>query len=167
MGVPGLFGWLRKKYPLIVRPASAGAEEIQGDGDSFCDNLYIDMNHVIHACTHPSWRCTPYLSEEEMFLDMQIYLDHLFNTARPRRLFMVAMDGVAPQAKMNQQRTRRFFSAYREELSKELEIEARIPELPSFDGNVITPSTAFMARLAGMLRAFFAAKLGADPCWAR
>ncbi|BDA50364.1 5'-3' exoribonuclease 2 [Coccomyxa sp. Obi] len=177
MGVPGLFGWLRKKYPLIVRPSSAALENHQGSANGLCDNLYIDMNHIIHACTHPSWRCTPYLSEEEMFLDMQIYLNHIFDTARPSRLFMVAMDGVAPQAKMNQQRTRRFFSAYREELSAQLEAEVRremqavlgpdivIPELPSFDGNVITPGTAFMARLAAMLRAFFATKLQTDPAW--
>ncbi len=55
----------------------------------------------------------------------------------------------------------------RREMGAVLGPEARIPELPSFDGNVITPGTAFMARLAGMLRALFAAKLGADPCWAR
>ncbi len=41
-----------------------------------------------------------------------------------------------------------------------------IPELPSFDGNVITPGTAFMARLAAMLRGFFATKLQTDPAWA-
>ncbi|CAL8464765.1 g4300 [Coccomyxa elongata] len=113
-----------------------------------------------------------------MFLDMQICLNHLFDTARPCRLFMVAMDGVAPQAKMNQQRTRRFFSAYREELSAQLEAEVRremaavlgsktvIPELPSFDGNVITPGTPFIARLAAMLREFLATKLQSDPAWA-
>ncbi len=41
MGVPGLFGWLRKKYPLIVRPASAAAESHENLENSLCDNLYI------------------------------------------------------------------------------------------------------------------------------
>jgi hypothetical protein len=40
-----------------------------------------------------------------------------------------------------------------------------IPPLPSFDGNVITPGTAFMARLSAHLEAFFRQKLGADPDW--
>lgn len=41
MGVPGLFGWLRKKYPLIVRPASAAVESHEDLANSLCDNLYI------------------------------------------------------------------------------------------------------------------------------
>ena len=35
-----------------------------------------------------------------------------------------------------------------------------IPPLPSFNGNVITPGTAFMDRLSQHLRAFLARKLG-------
>ena len=42
MGVPGLFGWLRKKYPLIVRTATE-TESSHGDDKCVCDNLYIGM----------------------------------------------------------------------------------------------------------------------------
>ena len=42
---------------------------------------------------------------------------------RPERLFMIAIDGVAPQAKMCQQRTRRFMSAHTEQLRKGIEKE--------------------------------------------
>lgn len=45
MGVPGLFGWLRKKYPLIVRPASAVLESHQEFGNDLCDNLYIGESY--------------------------------------------------------------------------------------------------------------------------
>ena len=50
----------------------------------------------------------------------------------------------------------------RREMQAVLGPDVVIPELPSFDDNVITPGTAFMARLA----AIFATKLQTDPAWA-
>ena len=40
-----------------------------------------------------------------------------------------------------------------------------IPPLTAFDGNVITPGTPFMARLAAHLRQLIEHKVGSDPDW--
>ncbi|EDK37129.2 hypothetical protein PGUG_01227 [Meyerozyma guilliermondii ATCC 6260] len=114
-----------------------------------------------------------------MFLDVFKYTDRVLMMARPRKVLMIAVDGVAPRAKMNQQRSRRFRSAQEAKIAdeekqrqiKERElrgesIDEAIKGKRSWDSNAITPGTPFMDKLATALRYWVAYKLTSDPGWA-
>ena len=125
------------------------------------------MNGIIHNCTHgnnPDVR----LTEDEMIVKIFSYLDKLFHIVKPQKLLFMAIDGVAPRAKMNQQRARRFKSAKEaEEATKLAELRGDpLPDLESrFDSNCITPGTPFMARLGAHLRFFVRKKISEDTAW--
>lgn len=59
MGVAGLFAFLRRKYPEIVDACAQQPEEV-AEGESTCDNLYLDLNHIIHVSVvgAAGWMCT-------------------------------------------------------------------------------------------------------------
>lgn len=87
-----------------------------------------------------------------MFSNIFAYLDRLFAVVQPRKLMYMAVDGVAPRAKMNQQRSRRFCAARdRDEIQQidddiRAELKAKGMKVPpkkplSWDHNVITPGT--------------------------
>ena len=48
------------------------------------------------------------ISEEKILADIFHYIEVLFRMIQPKKVFFMAVDGVAPRAKMNQQRGRRF-----------------------------------------------------------
>ncbi|KAI5957393.1 RAT1 [Candida margitis] len=185
MGVPALFRWLSKKYPKIISPVIeedqhdiGGAKYEDPNPNGEVDNLYLDMNGIVHPCSHPEHKRPPE-TEDEMFLDIFTYTDRVLMMARPRKVLMIAVDGVAPRAKMNQQRARRFRSAQDAKL-KQMAIDKEIREKEArgeiindavkgkkqWDSNAITPGTPFMDRLAEALRYWVAYKLSSDPGWA-
>ena len=45
MGVPKFYRWLSERYPMLNYSCDAGNVPI-------IDNLYLDMNGVIHNCSH-------------------------------------------------------------------------------------------------------------------
>lgn len=103
------------------------------------------MNGIIHNCTHKDAGedTTFRLSEEEMFIRIFNYIEHLFGKIKPKKLFFMAIDGVAPRAKMNQQRARRFRTALDAEKAREKAIRegVELPKEEPFDSNCITPGS--------------------------
>jgi 5'-3' exoribonuclease 2 len=121
--VPAFFRWLSEKYPKALTPVH-DATLAQQETGAECDHLYVDMNGVIHPCAHPEDRSAPE-SEEAVFVDLLAYLDRLVGVTRPTTLIYLAIDGVAPRAKMNQQRARRWKAAKEAAEKKEMEMSVR------------------------------------------
>lgn len=161
MGVPKFYRWISERYPCL-------SEVVKEHQIPEFDNLYLDMNGIIHQCSHPNDEDVHFrISEEKIFADIFHYLEVLFRIIKPRKVFFMAVDGVAPRAKMNQQRGRRFRSAKEAEdkIKKALEKGEVLPTEARFDSNCITPGTDFMARLQEQLKYFVHSKLSTDKMW--
>ncbi|KAI9333593.1 exoribonculease Dhp1 [Obelidium mucronatum] len=190
MGIPALFRWLSTKYPKVTsqcveekpRESVAGVfvpvdfSQPNPNGTEF-DNLYLDMNGIIHPCCHPEDKPAPN-SEDEMMVEIFKYIDRILGIIRPRKVLYMAIDGVAPRAKMNQQRSRRFRASREaadkaeeeEKLKQDWEkqhgpMEVEGGKQAAFDSNCITPGTPFMANLAVALRYYISDRLNKDPAW--
>ena len=191
MGVPAFFRWLMLRYPKIVIEAR---EELELGFDinqviknntgvdermPTIDNLYFDMNGIIHPCAHPEDRDPP-SSIAEMFNSIFDYCDKLIRIIKPKKLIYMAIDGVAPRAKMNQQRSRRFRAAIdaqqKERISRKIEQEWRSKGLPTdfleqndkkfkFDSNCITPGTEFLDQCSTAVKTYIKSRLNNDPLW--
>ena len=88
-GIPKFYRWLSERYPLLNMSVTAT------DAPPEIDNLYLDMNGIIHNCTHgndPNLK----LTETEMILKIFTYLDKLVQIIKPRKLVFMAIDGAPP-----------------------------------------------------------------------
>ena len=103
MGIPAAFRWLSSRYPKIISPVIEDQPVTMEDGTTIpvdttkpnpngeeFDNLYLDMNGIVHPCSHPEDRPAP-KDEEEMMLEIFKYTDRVVNMVRPRKILMIAV----------------------------------------------------------------------------
>lgn len=175
MGIPRFYRYMSERYPLLNQPISDVS--LLPEFDCF----YLDMNGIIHNCTHSDGdNSMSTLSLQAQLHGVFTYMDRLItHIIKPQQLVYIAIDGVAPRAKLNQQRSRRFRAGLERQEAMEKERHMQItledeknghtakPPAARFDSNCITPGTEFLAELSQHLVYFVRQKMKTDPIWAR
>lgn len=125
-----------------------------------CDRLFLDFNGIIHPCSAKVMASMEGRGgaitdrNQRIFKAITDYTDYVVAQCPPTRLLYIAIDGVAPLAKMVQQRKRRHMTAYRNGRIAEFKRKHQMP-VSDWDSNCITPGTTFMEELNAYLHAYY------------
>ena len=152
MGVPGFFSWILRQYKnnnKIIIPNT----------HKRLHTLYLDANCLFHpqcfkVIDHiKNWASTDEL-EDKMFGRILNYIDFLLQKVKPTNRLYISVDGVAPMAKMNQQRKRRFKSIYDIHQTNNIKKKHGKSIDKFWSNSVITPGSEFMEKLHNKLITF-------------
>jgi 5'-3' exonuclease len=154
MGVPGFFLWLWKKYKSKNFVFSKSDTQLINT-----DYFLLDMNCMIHPVCfetlkelHINENVDVDRLENKMINNVIIYLEKLIELAEPKKCIYLAIDGVAPVAKMKQQRLRRYKSINDKKVFDNIRKKHK-KDIPYFWNNsAITPGTNFMSKLTDKLK---------------
>lgn len=148
MGIPSYFSYIIKNYANIIRKTP----------DIKFHHLMMDCNSIIYDAYRTiemKHKKTPIdISKIEEFI-ISIVLEkirHYIEFISPLKSVFITFDGVAPFAKMSQQRTRR----YKTDFSKTLDQYENTTSM--WNTTAITPGTEFMNRLTKSIHDEFLGK---------
>ena len=161
MGIPSYFAHVLKKYPRVIKRLA----------ELPCiNNLYLDCNGMVYDVVR-QMQYTPENTaayEAEMLQRICDSIDACIAILRPTSSVFIAFDGVAPVAKLNQQRERRYKSWYLGEMEAQRrrdhnkitqkggQKEGRVePPKPAWNTSSITPGTKFMNALHDKLAEYY------------
>lgn len=143
MGIPWYFYTIYKKYNY-ENELTINENAISEIGIEY---LFLDYNSMIHPCAQKALELTDETDEsklEELIIKTCLaYTRYIINVIKPRVTYIM-IDGVAPRAKINQQRERRYKSHFFKEFSGSVK----------WNSNKITPGTKFMDNLIKELNVF-------------
>jgi 5'-3' exonuclease len=143
MGVPGFFASLIKKYNIVIPYILDNYIE--------CNELYFDTNCLIHPICFDVYKNNSELEnkylEDKMIKAVIQYIDEIINLINPKELVYLAIDGVAPMAKMKHQRIRRYKSVKEQEIKENIAKKHNVSYIKLWNNSAITPGTEFMRKL--------------------
>eukprot|EP00759_Apiculatamorpha_spiralis_P043314 PhF_6_TR40782/c0_g1_i3/m.61554 len=112
MGIPKFARWISSRYRRCLARSLPGPAH----------GLLIDMNGIIHPACHDDGQQLEG-GEKEMIERVLVKVESLIETVNPGELVYLAIDGVAPRAKMKQQRIRRYMSAFGRSGGEEVDVD--------------------------------------------
>ena len=142
MGIPSYFSYLVKNHSNIIRKL----------GKSFrVNNLYLDANSIIYDCVHKI-DFSNLVESDVTTIHNAVFskIDEYIGLLKPDNNIFIAFDGVAPVAKLEQQRQRRYKSSYQNKI-----IETITKKTDPWNTTAITPGTDFMHQLNSQIRKRF------------
>ena len=111
MGIPSYFSYIIRNHANIIRNRNKMR-------DVALNSLYMDCNSIIYDSIR-SENCPVATSNvEDGIIQMVVHkIDEYVRAIKPTNVLYIAFDGVAPVAKLNQQRQRRHKSALDSQLN--------------------------------------------------
>lgn len=98
MGVHYFYTWITRRYPLFRKRYST---KVMPN----VDNFYIDLNGVLYRCAKDDGAIFKDILKgkgfDEIFRAVVNYINYIVNHVKPNKRLFIAVDGVAPRAKMN------------------------------------------------------------------
>lgn len=146
MGIPSYFSYIVKNHPEIIRKLLKGKMPI--------NNLYMDCNSIIYdAVRNINFEEITDSATHTIIQRVCQKIEEYISLIAPDNNLMVAFDGVAPVAKLEQQRSRRYKSWYQNEISKS--IHKKPMSADPWNTTAITPGTQFMQDLSASINKHF------------
>lgn len=150
MGVPSYFSYIIKTHGNIL----CKYWDIFNK-DIIFDRLYMDCNSILYDCFHSVSQNQPYhIIEKEILEKTSDKISYYIEQVRPQHTIYIAFDGVAPFAKIEQQKTRRYRSWYETSVMSKFENV----ETPVISSSMFTPGTDFMKKLSTHIKQKFSCK---------
>jgi 5'-3' exonuclease len=148
MGVPVFFSYIVKNHPSIIRKYSKSLLTV--------DNLYLDCNSIIYdAYSKMKFDSLTESVAISIIKAVISKIEYYIHTIAPSKTVIIAFDGVAPVAKLEQQRARRYKSGYQNNITRALYKKEKDDP---WNTTAITPGTKFMSELNAMISARFSDK---------
>jgi hypothetical protein len=148
MGIPSYFSYIIKNYPNIIQNL-----QFFKTNEGF-EHLFMDCNSIIYDSVNILLNDEKYkhLSNNEfesLIIENVISgIEKYIYAIQPTKSVFIAFDGVAPFAKMQQQRTRRYKSQFMSNINNE-------NKLKNWNTSAITPGTGFMNSLSKRIELYF------------
>ena len=137
MGIPSYFSYIVKNHIHILQKYMKNLMQVH--------NLYLDCNSVIYdVVRNIDFSALTETENKSIIRNVVLKLEDYIQTIGPTQNVFIAFDGVAPVAKLEQQRTRRYKSWYQGEVSKSI---FKKQGTDAWNTTAITPGTVFMREL--------------------
>lgn len=145
MGIPAYFSHIIREYKSIIKNLQSHAD---------FQHMFLDSNSIVYdALRKMEMSVSDPNFERELILAVCKQIEEYIIKIKPSKSVFIAFDGVAPVAKLHQQKTRRYKSDFERQFRERNDPEYKPTSI--WNTSNITPGTPFMKTMSESIHHYF------------